>query len=113
MAYIFMDESGCLGFDFTKAITSRYFVITLLMAKNDNVINNKAVSKIFKSIPKNELKVHCDTLHCYKKNDRTRIKLLAELKGLKDKDVSVMSIILNKQKVFDYLQNERRVYTII
>ncbi|BAG13677.1 DUF3800 domain-containing protein [Candidatus Endomicrobiellum trichonymphae] len=113
MAYIFMDESGCLGFDFTKAKTSRYFVIAFLMAKNDNVIN-KAVSKIFKSIPKNELRVHCGTLHCYKENDRTRIKLLTELKGLEDKDVSVMSIILNKKKVVDYLQSEKtRLYNYI
>lgn len=28
MAYIFMDESGCLGFDFTKAKTSMHFIIT-------------------------------------------------------------------------------------
>ncbi|MDR0820767.1 MAG: DUF3800 domain-containing protein [Endomicrobium sp.] len=35
MAYIFMDESGCLGFDFTKTKTSRHFVIVFLMAKNE------------------------------------------------------------------------------
>ena len=35
MAYIFMDESGCLGFDFKKPKTSRYFVITFLMAENE------------------------------------------------------------------------------
>jgi len=31
MAYIFMDESGDLGFDFKKKKTSRYFVVTFLM----------------------------------------------------------------------------------
>jgi hypothetical protein len=28
MSYIFIDESGDLGFDFTKPKTSRYFLIT-------------------------------------------------------------------------------------
>ncbi|GMO55112.1 MAG: hypothetical protein Ta2C_09440 [Candidatus Endomicrobiellum trichonymphae] len=105
MAYIFMDESGCLGFDFTKAKTSRYFVITFLMAKNDNVIN-KVVSKIFKSIPKSKRQTHCGILHCNKEDNKTRIKLLTELK---DKDVSVMSIILNKQKVRTKLKDKKAV----
>ncbi len=32
MPYIFMDESGDLGFDFDKSGTTNYFVITLLFA---------------------------------------------------------------------------------
>ncbi|MDR0800461.1 MAG: DUF3800 domain-containing protein [Endomicrobium sp.] len=105
MAYIFMDESGCLGFDFTKSKTSKNFVIAFLMAKNNNVIK-KAVSKTFNSIPKNKRRTHCGTLHCNKEEDKTRIKLLEELK---DKDVSVMSIFLNKQKVFPHLRGEKTV----
>ena len=32
--FIFLDESGDLGFDFDKAKTSRYFVITLLVCND-------------------------------------------------------------------------------
>jgi hypothetical protein len=105
MTYIFMDESGCLGFDFTKLKTSKNFVITFLMAKNDNVIN-KVVIKTFKAIPKSKRQTHCGILHCNKEDNKTRIKLLTELK---DKNVSVMSIFLNKHKVFTKLQDEKTV----
>jgi hypothetical protein len=80
MAYIFMDESGCLCFDFTKAKTSKYFVITFLMAKNDNVIN-KVVIKTFKSIPESK-QTHGGILHCNKEDNKTRMKLLTELKKM-------------------------------
>jgi len=33
MNYIFIDESGCLGFDFTKQATSQHFVITFLFVE--------------------------------------------------------------------------------
>jgi hypothetical protein len=51
------------------------FVIAFLTAKYSNVVN-KVVDKTFKSIP-----THFGTLHCNKENNKTRIKLLAELKG--------------------------------
>ncbi len=35
--YIYLDESGDLGFDFSKAKTSRYFVVTLLACYNKQV----------------------------------------------------------------------------
>jgi hypothetical protein len=41
-----MDESSCLGFDFTKTKASRHFVITFLMAKNDNTINKSCKQHI-------------------------------------------------------------------
>ena len=34
MSYIFMDESGDLGFDFKKKKTSKVFVITCLFIEN-------------------------------------------------------------------------------
>ncbi|MCA6069927.1 MAG: DUF3800 domain-containing protein [Endomicrobium sp.] len=105
MAYIFMDESGCLGFDFTKSKTSKNFVVTFLMAKNDNIVN-KVVSKTFKSIPKSKRLTHHGILHCSKEDNKTKIKLLTELK---DKDISVMSIILSKKKVFTRLQDEKTI----
>ncbi len=47
MSYIFMDESGDLGFNFNKKKTSRYFVVTFLFASDKNIIG-KLVKNIFK-----------------------------------------------------------------
>lgn len=105
MAYIFMDESGCLGFNFTKPKTSKNFIITFLLIKNDNVLN-KIVSKTFKCIPESKRKTHSGTLHCNKEDNKIRIKLLSQLKG---KDLSVICICLNKKKVYTKLQDEKTI----
>jgi len=63
--YIFLDESGDLGFDFTKNKTSKFFVMTLLISKNQhsiktiNLATHKALRKINQKLKKdfiNELK---------------------------------------------------------
>ena len=61
MPYILLDESGDLGFDFSKEKTSKFFVVTFLF------------------------------------ND------------LAHKDVRILSIWLNKSKVYTKLQNEKQV----
>lgn len=38
MAYIFLDESGNLGFDYKKKKTSKFFVITFLFAADKKPI---------------------------------------------------------------------------
>lgn len=105
MAYIFMDESGCLGFDFTKSKTSKHFIITFLLVNNNKILD-KIVSKTFRSIPTKKRRSHNGTLHCFKEDNKTKIKLFSLLK---DKDVSVMVIFLNKCRVFTKLQNEKTI----
>jgi hypothetical protein len=39
MAYIYMDESGDLGFNRSKNRTSRFFIITFLIVKDDKIPN--------------------------------------------------------------------------
>ncbi len=105
MAYIFMDESACLGFDFTKPKTSKNFIVTFLFIENDNILN-KIVSKTFKSIPDKKRKTHAGTLHCNKEDNKTRTKLFSLLK---DKDISIMVISLNKKRVYTDLKNEKTI----
>jgi len=66
----------------------------------------KIVRKIFSSFTKVEVKRHCGTLHCYKEHPRIKTKLF---NLLKDKNISVMSIYLNKRKVYTRLQDEKHV----
>lgn len=106
MAYIFMDESGCLGFDFSKKGTSRYFVLTFLFAANKRRLD-KIVRKTFQSMPPRVRQGHSGALHCYKESPRVRMKLL-NLLG-QEEDVGIMAIRLNKEKVYTTLQDEKSV----
>ncbi len=105
MAYIFMDESGCLGFDFSKPKTSQNFIITFLLVNNANILD-KIVAKTFRSIPSKKRRSHAGTLHCNKEDNKTRTKLFSLLK---DKDISVMVISLNKNRVYSKLQDEKTI----
>ena len=62
MPYIFFDESGDLGFDFTKKRTSRYFVVTFLLATEKRPIE-RSVKKTFTSLSTRETKGHPGILH--------------------------------------------------
>ncbi len=105
MNYIFLDESGDLGFDFSKTKTSKYFVLTFLFVKHKRPIE-KIVKKIFHGFSKKEIKLHKGILHCYKEHPKTRLRLL---NSLVEKDVSILSIYLNKQKVYTKLQDQKHV----
>lgn len=105
MSYILIDESGDLGFDWTKSKTSKYFIITALFS---NKINNleKIVNRIFRSFSKKEMRRHKSYLHSFNELPKTRIKLLSMLNS---EDVSIIAIYLNKKKVYTSLKNERHV----
>lgn len=104
MGFIYMDESGDLGFDFSKSKTTKNFVIAFLFTNNHRSLD-KIVSKTFQAMPKSKMRNHCGTLHCAKEHPKTKIKLLSLL-GQKQ-DVSILIIRLNKQKVYTKLQDEK------
>mgnify|MGYP001594878024 CR=1 FL=1 len=103
MAYIFMDESGNLGFDFKKKKTSRYFVIAFMLINRKEPIE-KAVKKIFRSFTPKERKFHHNTLHAYKETPKIRKRFL---KVLNEKNITVISLYLNKNKVHTRLQETK------
>ena len=105
MAYIFLDESGDLGFNFNKKKTSRHFVIACLFVDNKKSIE-KVVKKIVSGFTKKEIKNHGGILHAFKETPTTRQKLLG---ALVNKDISIVSIYLNKSKVYTKLQDEKHV----
>lgn len=105
MAYIFMDESGDLGFDFRKKGTSRFFVVTLIFCSVRRPIE-KVVKKTFKSLPLKVQRTHPGCLHATKERPKTRIKLL---NLLNQQDLSIVAIYLNKEKVYTRLQDEKHV----
>jgi hypothetical protein len=103
--YIFLDESGDLGFDWSKTNTSKYFVITVL------VCNMLVYKQLGKAVKRTLKKI------CFKKNKR---RIVDELKGA---DTSfavkkyfinqlgfdgwqVYSVTLHKKRINKYLQTK-------
>lgn len=115
--YIYLDESGDLGFDFSKAKTSRYFVITLL------VCHSKQVQDGFKTAVNRTLK---NKLNHKKINKRD----VAELKGsqttlaikqyfakqLPKAGWDIYSVTLNKARTLDHLRTrtgKKKLYNFL
>lgn len=105
---IFLDESGDLGFDFTKSKTTKKFVITLLVCNSDKT------SACFKSAIRRTLKNKIN--RC-----KNRTKWLHELKGtntsidkkkyffkqIKEHDWQLYTVILNKIRVENHLHTPK------
>lgn len=104
MAYIFLDESGDLGFDPTKK-NSKYFVITIL-ATHDKKPIDKIIKKVHSKLKKKIKKLSGGVLHAYKEKPSTRKKILTLLNR---KECLVMTIYLNKSKVYTHLKEEKHV----
>lgn len=105
MAYIFMDESGDLGFNFQHKRTSKFFVVTLLFVPHSKGPVEKVVKKIHHQLAKKRKK-RVGVLHATKEKPVTRQRLL---KLLSEKDCAVMTIYLNKERVYTRLQDEKQI----
>lgn len=104
MAYIFLDESGDLGFDFIKKKTSKFFIVTCLFTESKTPIE-KIVKKTHSEL-KLKHKRRFGVLHAVKEKPITRQRLL---KRLSEKDCFIMTIYLNKNKVYTRLRDEKQV----
>ena len=104
MAYIFLDESGDLGFNFKKKKASKFFVITSLFAVRKRPLE-KIVRKTHSELKK-RYKRRFGVLHAFKEKPLTRQRLL---RRLTEKDCVIMTIYLNKKKVYTRLQDEKQV----
>ena len=101
-----MDESGDLGFNFKRKKTSQYFIITFVFAKDKKILE-KIVKKIFSGLTKSEARNHHGVLHAFREKPRTRQKILNLFKEKKAGDI--ITIYLNKKKVYTKLQDEKSV----
>jgi len=98
--YIFLDESGDLGFN--KKGSSKWFLFTLVV-----VDDPRKIERIIKKVRKSLSKKHKHTfseLHAYHCDDITRVRVL---RALADAEISVVTTVLNKKKVHIDLQNQK------
>ena len=105
MAYIFMDESWDLWFTKNKK-SSKYFIVTFLFSVDKKPLD-KIVKKIFSWLKKTNVKVSGGMLHATKEKPTTRTRLLRFVAWLSN--VYVMTIYLDKSKVYTRLHDEKHV----
>lgn len=105
MVYIFLDESGDLGFNFKKKNTSKFFIVTFLFFSGDKKVLEKLINKTHSELKK-KIKRRVGTLHAVKEKPITRKRLLERLSKI---NCSIMSICLNKKKVYTKLRSEKQV----
>lgn len=111
MSYIFMDESGDLGFNFKKKKTSRYFIMTFVFTA-EKILIDRIVNKIFKGFSEKEIKSHNGVLHAYKEKDKT-IKKLLNLIVYRSK-AKIIIIYFDKSKVYTKLDDQKHIlYNIL
>ncbi len=99
MAYIFLDESGDLGF---KNASSRWFLFTIALTSKPRLLE-KVTKKIWRNLRKKYKKM--GELHAYHADNITRKRMLKNISEIND--LKILSIILNKQKVHIDLQNQK------
>lgn len=104
MQYIFLDESGDLGFK-PSSNSSKYFVISILFTEDKKPLERVA-KKVHKMLKKKVKKLSGGVLHCYKEKPATRKRLLHYVNK---QNCKIMNIWLNKSKVYTKIQNEKHV----
>jgi hypothetical protein len=101
MAYIFMDESGDLGFDPAKK-SSKYFMVTFLAVSQKRPLE-KTIRKIYQGL-KRKYRMRGGILHAFKEEPITRMRFYRELAR---KDARIMVLYLNKQRIYTKLNEEK------
>ena len=101
--FIFLDESGDLGFNNAKS--SKHFVISIVFVGNKKPLE-KIVSKIHKMLRKKVKRIGGGVLHCYKEKPITRKRLLEKVAK---SECTIMTIYLNKEKVYTKLRSETTI----
>ena len=115
--YIYLDESGDLGFDFSKTKTSRYFVITLLVCRD------RLAQDGFKTAVNRTLK---NKLNHKKINKREVVELKGSQTTLSIKQYfsrqlpsagwDIYSVTLNKARTQDHLRTrtgKKKLYNFL
>jgi len=112
MLYIYLDESGDLGFDFVNKKPSKFFTITILAIRGPE--NNRVLIKAVKKTLARKLnrkKSVAEELKGAKTSLVIKKYLYAHVKELK---FAVYALTLNKKRVYERLTKDKeRVYNYI
>lgn len=104
MPSIYLDESGDLGFDFSKRKTSKFFVVTLMFVDEKRPVE-KVVRKVHAGLRK-KYRMRGGVLHAFHEEPETNTRFC---KKLSKKPIRIMAVYLNKAKVYTRLHDEKIV----
>ena len=101
MKYVFLDESGELGF---KPASSKYFIITLLSCDEGEIYDlRRIMKKVRAKIIKKKMKKYPEL-----KGNNSTDKIREEvLRRFAKTQAEIFVIILEKSKVYEYLKNKK------
>ena len=115
MWYLYLDESGDLGFDFVNKKPSKFFTVAILAISSHDA--NRQIIKAVKTTLRRKLNGprHQKRIACELKGTGTTLQIkkyfFDRIKNIK---FGIYSITLNKKKVFERLiKNKSRVYNYI
>lgn len=111
MLYVYLDESGDLGFDFKNKKPSNFFTITIVIIKG--IKTNKSIKKEIETVIKRKLNLKKSKRRVDEiKWSRTNLSIKKYLyKRVADYDFDIYSISFNKKNVKDSLiKNKARLY---
>jgi len=115
MWYLYLDESGDLGFDFVNKHPSKFFTVTILATKGQ--VNNKAIIKAVKKTLARKLnpRGHRQRIVQELKGTSTKLEVKKYFYTLiKNIHFGLYSVTLNKKRVFQHLgEDKAHVYNFI
>ena len=115
--YIYLDESGDLGFDFSKAKTSRYFVITLLVCCSKQVQDGfkTAVNRTLKNKLNHKKIKKCEVIEL--KGSQTTLAIKQYFtRHLPLAGWNIYSVTLNKVRTQEHLRTragKKKLYNFL
>lgn len=112
MWFLYLDESGDLGFDFVNKKPSKFFTITILAVRGSE--NNRMLIKAVKKTLSRKLN-RKKSVAAELKGARTVFEIKKYFYGqIKDLKFAVYALTLNKKRVYERLtRNKERVYNYI
>jgi len=109
MLYIYLDESGDLGFDFFAKKPSKYFTVTILSVSG--IENNRRLIKAVRKTIRRKLPQRQSELKGVKDSIRIKEYFYRQVSAL---PFNIYAVTLNKRRVYDSLaQQKDRVYNFI
>ena len=109
MLYLYLDESGDLGFDFFAKKPSKYFTVTVMLVYG--MESRKRIAKAVKRTLQNKLAKKGTELKGAKQSIEVKRYFYRHVESV---PFELYALTLNKRRVYDYLsQKKDRVYNFI
>jgi Protein of unknown function (DUF3800) len=115
MWYLYLDESGDLGFDFVNKKPSKFFTVAILAIHG--IGNNRKISKAVKIVLRRKLNPESKRKRIVEelKGEATTLEIKKYFyKQVEDIEFNIYSMTLNKLRVYEKLAHDKsRVYNFI